>query len=151
MSRLSRLQRLTEYLAGLKIHSCCCCEHIDPICTTAQADATSKLAHLSGVQVVVARPEVHQRGDSDTFREELGTVIFVLEKGLGLDKTEESENEQYSRLLEIADLILAYIAEETSSQNCRLVTGLALASVDVVPEASVFGGWSGYSIELSFE
>ena len=45
-------------------------------------------------------------------------------------------------LLEIADLILAYIAEETSSQNCRLVTGLALASVDVVPEASVFGGWS---------
>ena len=66
-------------------------------------------------------------------------------------KTEESENEQYSRLLEIADLILAYIAEETSSQNCRLVTGLALASVDVVPEASVFGGWSGYSIELSFE
>lgn len=148
MSRLSRLQRLTEYLAGLKI---CCCEHIDPICTTAQSDATSKLAHLSGVQVVVARPEVHQRGDSDTFREELGTVIFVLEKGLGLDKTEESENEQYSRLLEIADLILAYIAEETSSQNCRLVTGLALASVDVVPETSVFGGWSGYSIELSFE
>ena len=103
------------------------------------------------MQVLVARPEVHQRGDSDTFREELGTVIFVLEKGLGLDKTEESENEQYSRLLEIADLILAYIAEETSSQNCRLVTGLALASVDVVPEASVFGGWSGYSIELSFE
>ena len=48
-------------------------------------------------------------------------------------------------------MILAYIAEETSSQNCRLVTGLALASVDVVPEASVFGGWSGYSIELSFE
>ena len=107
MSRLSRLQRLTEYLAGLKIHSCRCCGHIDPICTTAQSDATSKLAHLSGVQVLVARPEVHQRGDSDTFREELGTVIFVLEKGLGLDKTEESENEQYSRLLEIADLILA--------------------------------------------
>ena len=151
MSRLSRLQRLTEYLAGLKINSCRCCGHIDTICTTAQSDATSKLAHLSGVQVLVARPEVHQRGDSDTFREELGTVIFVLEKGLGLDKTEESENEQYSRLLEIADLILAYIAEETSSQNCRLVTGLALASVDVVPEASVIGGWSGYSIAVSFE
>ena len=78
-------------------------------------------------------------------------MIFVLEKGLGLDKTEESENEQYSRLLEIADLILAYIAEETSSQNCRLVTGLSLASVDVVPESSVLGGWSGYSIELAFE
>lgn len=151
MSRLSRLQRLTEYLAGLRIKSGKYPDGIDPICTTAQSDATSKLAHLSGVQVLLARPEVHQRGDSDTFREELGTVIFVLEKGLGLDKTEESENEQYSRLLEIADLILAYIAEETSGQNCRLVTGLSLASVDVVPEASVFGGWSGYSIELAFE
>ena len=151
MSRLSRLQRLTEYLAGLKIHSCCCCEHIDPICTTAQSDATSKLAHLSGVQVVVARPEVHQRGDSDSFREELWRVSLVWGKGLGRDKSEESDSGQYSRRLEIADLILAYIAEETSSQNCRLVTGLSLASVDVVPESSVFGGWSGYSIELAFE
>lgn len=151
MSRLSRLQRLTEYLAGLRIKSDKYPNGIDPICTTAQSDATSKLAHLSGVQVLIARPEVHQRGDSDTFREELGTVIFVLEKGLGLDKTEESENEQYSRLLEIADLILAYITEEASSYNCQLVTGLSLASVDVVPEASVFGGWSGYSIELAFE
>ena len=151
MSRLSRLQRLTDYLSGLKIHSCGCREDIDLVCTTAQSDATSKLAHLSGVQVLVARPEAHQRGDSDTFREELGTVIFVLEKGLGLDRTEVSENGQYSRLLEIADLILGVIAEETSSQNCRLVTGLSLSSADVVPESSVFGGWSGYSIELAFE
>ncbi len=151
MSRLSRLQRLTDYLAGLNIHFCGGCGRINLICTTAQSDATSKLAHLSGVQVLVARPEAHQRGNSDTFREELGTVIFVLEKGLGLDRTEETENEQYLRLLEIADLILGVIAEETSSQNCRLVTGLSLASADVVPESSVFGGWSGYSIELSFE
>ncbi len=151
MSRLSRLQRLTDYLAGLKIDSVSVAGRLDPICTTAQSDATSKLAHLSGVQVLVARPEAHQKGNSDTFSEELGTVIFVLEKGLGLDRTEESENKQYSRLLEIAGEILATITEEASSQNCRLVTGLSLASADVVPESSVFGGWSGYSIELSFE
>ena len=57
----------------------------------------------------------------------------------------------YYQMLSGPHLILAYITEEASSYNCQLVTGLSLASADVVPEASVFGGWSGYSIELSFE
>lgn len=153
MSRLSKLQRLTKYLAGLKVGTCGCAgsPRIGSISTTVQSDATSQLAHLSGIQILIARPEVHQRGGTDSFREELGTVIFVLEKGLGPDKTKESENEMYSRLLEVADAVVATIADETSSQYCRLVTGLSIASVDVVPEASLFGGWSGYSIELSFE
>ena len=34
---------------------------------------------------------------------------------------------------------------------CTLVSGLSLSSVQITPEASIFGGWSGWSIELSFE
>lgn len=151
MSRLQKLQRLTDYLAGLNVG----CRHggdpIKPIMTTAQSDATSKLAHLSGLQVLVARPETHQSGNSDGCEDSLGTAIFVLEKGLGLDRNTEAENAQYAKLLTVAGQILSVISEETSDQWCKLVTGLSLSAVDVVPEASLFGGWAGYSIELTFE
>ena len=77
--------------------------------------------------------------------------IFVLEKGLGLDKTTDLENVQYRKLLLIADAILGKIADDTSGNDCNLVSGLSLSSVQITPEASLFGGWSGWSIELSFE
>lgn len=70
-------------------------------------------------------------------------AIFVLEKGLGLDKTMDLENVQYRKLLLIAD--------DTSGNDCNLVSGLSLSSVQITPEASLFGGWSGWSVELSFE
>ena len=78
-------------------------------------------------------------------------AIFVLEKGLGLDKTMDLENAQYRRLLLVADAILGKIADETSGNDCTLVSGLSLSSVQITPEASIFGSWSGWSIELSFE
>lgn len=151
MRRLSKLQRLTEYLAGLAVTAAPGCETLHPLMSTAQSDATSKLAHLSGIQILIARPEVSQSGNSDSHRDVLSTAIFVIEKNLGLDKTEPLENEQYTRLLEVADAVLGAICDETSRDNCTLVTGLSVASVDVTPEASLFGGWSGYSIELSFD
>ena len=54
-------------------------------------------------------------------------------------------------LLLIADAILGKISDDTSRNDCNLVSGLSLSSVQITPEASLFGGWSGWSVELSFE
>ena len=40
------------------------------------------------------------------------------------------------------------ISEAASS---AITSGMDLSSVNTVPEYSIFGGWSGYSIELTFE
>ncbi len=153
MNRLQKLLKLTDYLSKLRMTASDGCDTVDvePIMTTAQADATSKLAHCSGVQVLFARPEENQTGNSDYHRDYIGTAIFVLEKGLGLDKTMDLENAQYRKLLIVADAILGKIADDTSGNDCNLVSGLSLSSVQITPEASLFGGWSGWSIELSFE
>lgn len=153
MNRLQKLQRLTDYLAifRMKVFDDCEEVYIKPMMTTAQADATSKLAHQSGVQVLFARPECDQQGNSDYHMDTVATAIFVLEKILGPGSAPDLENSQYSRLLLIADAILGKIADDTSGNNCDLVAGLSLSSVTVVPEASLFGGWSGYSLELTFE
>ena len=153
MNRLQKLLKLTEYLEEFKmtVFDDCDTVYIEPLMTTAQADATSKLAHLSGVQVLFARPEENQTGNSDYHRDYIGTAVFVLEKGLGLDKTQDLESIQYKRLLMISDAILGKIADDTSGDDCTLVSGLSLSSVQITPEASIFGGWSGWSIELSFE
>lgn len=153
MNRLRKLQRLTDYLAGFRMTVPLDGDEIriDPIMTTAQTDATSKLAHRSGVQVLIARPEENQTGNSDNHRDYIGTAVFVLEKNLGLDRTPDLENDQYSKLLQITDAILSKISDDTSGDDCNLVSGFSLSSAVITPEASLFGGWSGYSVELSFE
>ena len=153
MNRFQKLRKLTEYLSGFRmtVFDDCDTVYIKPLMTTAQADATSRLAHLSGVQVLFARPEENQTGNSDYHRDYIGTAVFVLEKGLGLDKTPDLEDAQYLRLLDIADAIVGKIAEDTSGDDCTLVSGLSMSSVNITPEASLFGGWSGWSVELSFE
>ena len=145
MKRFQRLISLTEYIEGFSLPG------ISPIVTTAQSDATSKLQHLSGVQVLAARPECRQQGDSDSYSSVLSTAFFVVAKWLGPAGTPERERKQYGELLDIASQIVEQVAADSTSGTCGLLSGMSLAAVEIVPEASIFGGWLGYSVELTFE
>lgn len=145
MKRFQRLISLTEYIEGFSLPG------ISPIVTTAQSDATSKLQHLSGVQVLAARPECRQQGDSDSYSSVFSTAFFVVAKGLGPAGTPERERKQYGELLDIASQIVERVAADSTSPTCGLLSGMSLAAVEIVPEASIFGGWLGYSVELTFE
>lgn len=145
MKRFQRLISLTEYIEGFSLPG------ISPIVTTAQSDATSKLQHLSGIQVLAARPECRQQGDSDSYSSVLSTAFFVVAKGLGPTGTPERERKQYGELLDIASQIVERVAADSTAGTCGLLSGMSLAAVEIVPEASIFGGWLGYSVELSFE
>lgn len=147
MKRFQRLISLTEYIEGFSLPEL----GIRPIVTTAQADATSKLQHLSGVQVLAARPECRQQGDSDSYSSVISTAFFVVSKGLGPAATPERERRQFSELLDIASRIVERVSGDSTSGACGLLSGMSLAAVEIVPEASIFGGWLGYSVELSFE
>lgn len=154
MNRMSKIVRLDSWLASLAVS-------LDRksggplVCrammTTAQTDATSKLSRVSGPQIVAARAECVQTGDSDVYGQVLSTAIFVLDKGLGTARTEELENAQYSALAELADAVMGRLSGDLSSGSCNLLSGLELASVNITPESSIFGGWCGYSVELSFK
>ena len=145
MKRLQKLNNLSCYLAAFSIEGATCAFVVQ------QADATSRLHSAAGDYVLLARPEMHQDGDSDAFRQTLSTAIFVLAKGLGAGQTDERSNEQYERLADLAERILQRITDDCTGGRCGLLAGLNLVSVDVVPEYSLFGGWNGYSIELKFE
>lgn len=124
---------------------------LSAVMTTAQADATSRLSRLSGQQLLAARSEAHQDGGTDSWTSVLSTAIFVLEKGLGTSRTADAEDGQFRRLAELAGEVLERLAEDISSGECGLLSGLRISSVDITPEASIFGGWTGYSIDISFK
>lgn len=147
MRRFEKLTNLSLYLAQFRPK----CFDGKPILVVNQGKATSRLVNRKGVQVVIARPEEHQTGDSDGYVSDLQTAIFVLEKDLSSDRTDETENEQYVRLLDIAVGIMTEIEADAAASCNEYLRGLTLASAGIVPEASIFGGWSGYSIEISFE
>lgn len=115
--------------------------------TTSNSDTTSHLDKEKGDQIVVARPEL----DASSLQTgSLSTVIFVLDRDLGAGKTPEKEKEQYDRLLDKSVHIFKAIKDLTES-GCNAYSGLTLSKYSVTPETSVFGGWIGWSIELTFE
>lgn len=145
MKRLEILRRVNKYLIGFRCPDC----DLIPVIVTAQGDATSRLAKLAGDQILAARPETHQEGDSDGHGDEISLAFFVLAKDLGPAYTPELENETYERLADISSSVLTKFTEDTT--RCSLLAGLSLASVDVVPESSLFGGWIGYSIDITLK
>lgn len=72
-------------------------------------------------------------------------------QGARSGSTPERERKQYGELLDIASQIVERVAADSTSGTCGLLSGMSLASVEIVPEASIFGGWLGYSVELTFE
>ena len=147
MRRFQKLEKISEYINSFTVPG----TGLKVVVTIAQADATSKLTRLSDRQVLAARPECHQRGDGDGYSSEISTAFFVIEKRLEPANTPEREDRQFSELLTIAGDIVDKICNDISSGSCNLLSGMSLSNVDIVPESSLFGGWTGYSVELTFE
>ncbi|MGM9756912.1 MAG: hypothetical protein ACI3ZM_02040 [Candidatus Cryptobacteroides sp.] len=143
------LIRLNDYLTGFSIDNDG--TPLKAIMTTAQADATSKLSFLSGIQVLAARPDERRTYNGDSYSRSLNTAFFVVAKGLAQSGDYEMENEQYRLLARLAAAIVDRVMSDSTSGVCNLLAGLAVASVDIAPESSIFGGWCGYSVEISFE
>ena len=142
MKRLEILRRVNKYLVGFRVPG----SDIVPVLVTAQGDATSRLAMLEGDQILIARPETHQKGDSDSHDDEISLAFFVLTPDLGPAYTPELENETYERLAGLASDVMVRFTDDTT--HCGLLAGLSLVSADIVPESSLFGGWMGYSIDI---
>lgn len=147
MKRLERLIKLTQYLTEFRLPG----TDIDPIRVVNHDHATSRLNNQRGTQILIARPEVKHSGNSDIYTEFFTTALFVLEKDLGTSRTDSREDEQYDRLLELTSNVLTKIENDAGDFDNPHLKSLTLTSVEIVPETSLFGGWSGYSIELEFQ
>ena len=152
MKRLLKLKRLTDYLSGF-----CLPDYPDivPVRVVDQENATSQLgSDAAGDQLLIAVPEAREYGqNTDSFSETLSTAFFVLANINGPAWTQALADETYNRLLEVSQAILAKLNEDLTGGDigrpCPLLAGLTLTDVNIVPEYSVFGGWSGWSIEIT--
>ena len=100
--------------------------------------------------MLLARPELRQNSTGqDCCSDALDTAIFVLSKSLGAARTDETEEAQYSRLLGLADTVLAKIDADCTG-GCGLMFGFEISDVQMVPETSLFGGWCGFSMSIGF-
>ena len=152
MKRLLKLKRLTDYLAGFRLSDY---PDIVPISVVDQENATGQLgSDVSGDQLLIALPEAREYGqNTDSFSENLSTAFFVLAKIVGPAWTQELADATYLRLLDISQAILdkldADLTGGDTGMPCPLLAGLTLTDLNIVPEYSVFGGWSGWSIEIT--
>lgn len=147
MKRFDKLHNLMLYLSEFKMPEL----DIKPRVCISQAQATSRLAMCKGSQIIIARPELTESGrDSNTYNASLSTAFFVVEKALGQNASDERDNEQFNRLLDIASKVMTKIEQDTEDWDCQYLRGLTISAIEVAPETSIFGGWCGYSIEIFF-
>lgn len=153
MKRLQKLARVTDYLTKFQVPGY---PDITPIMTVNQENAASQLQRTSGEQLLVAMPEGRIYGqDSDSLENSVSFAIFSLSKVNGPARTPETAEIAYAKLLGILDLCLDRLIDDLTGGEtgapCPLLAGLDITSVDVIPEYSIFGGWSGYYMEVVLE
>lgn len=146
MRRLENLNNLTNYLTALRAPNM----EKEPLRVVDEVQATTRLAKCSGMQIVIARPELKQEGSADCYITEYSTAIFIVSKSLGAASTEEREDAQFNDLVGVACALLTKIEQDVSS-CVPLLSGLDLINVELFPVSSIFGGWNGYSIVLAFK
>lgn len=145
MNAIEKLSKVNRYLRDFTV------DGISAVVVTRQNDAVTKLSRKAGDQIVAARPELSATGNVDNLDPSITLAFFALAKIDGPGMTEQIENETYDRLAGICNSILSKFTEDISGSSCPALCGLDLSSVDVVPEAGIFGGWCGYSIEITLE
>ena len=153
MKRLQKLAKVTDYVYRFRVPNY---PDITPIITVNQENATSQLARSSGDQLLIALPEGRCSGtDADSYDESVSLGVFALSKVNGPARTNESAQVAYGRLLGVLDACLERLTEDLTGGEtgtpCPQLAGLDLTLVDVVPQYSVFGGWSGYYAEIVLE
>ncbi len=146
MKKINKLIKATQYIQGFKIGE------INPIIAVSKDDATTRLQGKSGRQIIVALPEDIVSVYDDAFQDTISTVFFVIEKLNNAAKTEEKEKKSYEETLQIVNEILEKLDNDITGNNaCELLSGLSIKQISMVPEYSLFGGWSGYSVEITFK
>lgn len=148
MKRLARLKDVNDYLKNL--HPPAGTE-ADIVHVVDQENAAAALSRASGDQILVAVPESVEHGEyTDSFTFSISAAFFTLARINGPSRTREAADEAYSRLLSLAQAMISAIESDLTSGGCRLMSGLILSEVRTVPQYSIFGGWSGWSVELTF-
>lgn len=153
MKRLSKLRKVAEYLNTFSLPGW---PDIVPVRVVDGENATSQLTNAAGDQVLAAIPEARDSGrNTDAFSESVSSAFFVLAKINGPARTVELADETYLRLLEVSQAILDKLeADLTGGETgmpCPQLAGLSLTEAYIVPEYSVFGGWSGWSLEITLD
>lgn len=150
MRRFATLQKVTDYLYTFSL-----AEHagLSIVLIIDQDNATSQLSKASGDQLLIALPEGRTSGsDVDQDRETVNVAFFALSKINGPAKTKQLTQDTYQRLLSLIQDVLERMTEDITGEKtgspCPLLAGLDIVSAEIIPEYSLFGGWSGYYLEM---
>ena len=146
MKRLQRLARATDYFYDFSIPDVDCSVVVD------QDNAISALATASGDQLLISLPEESENGQTtDDYASRVTVAMFAIARINGPACTPKKAREAYSRLLGVAQAAVTRLSDDITGGGCSAVSGLRLIGLNVVPEYSIFGGWSGYSIEITLD
>ncbi len=146
MKRLQKLARATDYFYDFSLPDVVCSVVVD------QDNAISTLATATGDRLLISLPEESENGrTTDDYSSRISVAMFAIARINGPACTPKKAREAYERLLGIAQAAVVKLSDDITGSGCGAVSGLTLTVVNVVPEYSIFGGWSGYSIEITLE
>lgn len=153
MRRLQKLINVSRYLETFSVPGY---DEIKPARVVDGDNATSLLSKAGGQQLLVALPEGRAAGrNNDTFTENVSLAFFALAKINGPSRTQALADQAYGELLLLCQAAVEKLSSDLigdkTDKGCPLLAGLNITDVAAIPVYSTFGGWSGWSVELTLE
>lgn len=145
-NRGNNIKQLTDYLRSLQYERGGLNYKVSMVVSVDNCVSVLERPDVQPRRVLVAHPVYSDSGNTDTYLGSFSTVIFVLEKSQEQQRTDDSEASQFVGILNTVDELCSRIENDISN---GVLCGFDLVSIQISPEYSVFGGWLGYSIEVS--
>lgn len=148
MKRLEKLERTLRYLGDFTLPNL----NNAPIQAVNGDDATGRLSKANGLQFIISIPECYETGeDTDTYRDQIVLMFFSLARVNNSARTPQAEAAAYATTLARLRDALDKLSRDTTGGQCSDMSGLSVTEATVTAEYSIFGGWSGWSMEVTLE
>ena len=115
-------------------------------------DEKSTMARLgknpAGEVLLVSYPRIARTGKQDNPTYQSAIAIWVMEKALTGNITDDKEDEQYDRLLQKTFDVIDYMEDMASEQPCSFAGTIKFETIEITPEYRTFGGYNGWVVEM---
>lgn len=115
---------------------------------TTEKQAVNKLKDADGIQLVVVVPSFDTSGKLNMSVDDATTFFFVIEK-YKTGATDAEDLNIYERTQAVLEILKDRLIDK-ATDGCSIFYRLNPQSIHIDPEYNTFGGFSGWSMALSF-
>ncbi|MDR0873928.1 MAG: hypothetical protein LBN27_10770 [Prevotellaceae bacterium] len=120
---------------------------LTPVFVIEESSTISRLKDKNNV-LVVAYPRFGRTGKQDNPTYQAAMSIWVLQKALTGNVTDNQEDDQMEELLQKTETLLDSMEDDADNGGCSFFSQIKFDTIEITPEYRTFGSFNGWWVEF---